>query len=256
MVTIMLHRLRQLRRLMPAALCAAAMSAHAQLGGDLQARILYAFQVEDANQLTALIQTLGNQLRAGGEDPALRYHLAHAQYRFGLLVAESRAKEAEAAFRDCTTQLKAVLLQDSSSAEAMALQSACYSHLARYEKLQAVLDRSRAAERLDQAARLAPRNPRVAYLQALAAIEKAPAGSADDRGALEQLQRAVQLFEETSATSEDVPGWGHAEAYLELGRRLQMRGDAVAARNWIERSLIAAPDYKAAQRQLSTLVPR
>ena len=64
----------------------------------------------------------------------------------------------------------------------------------------------------------------------------------------------MQLFDVTSATSIDTPGWGHAEAFLALGRELQARGDQLGARNWIEKALIAAPDYKAAQRQLALLV--
>ena len=51
----------------------------------------------------------------------------------------------------------------------------------------------------------------------------------------------------------DSPGWGHAEAYLALGRELQARGDRLGARNWIEKALIAAPDDKAAQRQMALL---
>jgi Tfp pilus assembly protein PilF len=66
----------------------------------------------------------------------------------------------------------------------------------------------------------------------------------------------VKFFEATSATSIDTPGWGHAEAYLALGRELQSQGDLLGARNWIEKSLIAAPDFKSAQRQLALLVHR
>jgi Tfp pilus assembly protein PilF len=54
----------------------------------------------------------------------------------------------------------------------------------------------------------------------------------------------------------DAPGWGHGEAYLELGRQYQARGDLLGARNWIEKALIVAPDYKSAQRQLASLVAR
>ena len=53
-----------------------------------------------------------------------------------------------------------------------------------------------------------------------------------------------------------MPGWGHAEAYLALGHQLLQRGDVLGARNWIERALIAAPDYKAAQRELAPLERR
>jgi tetratricopeptide (TPR) repeat protein len=229
---------------------------HAQQGGDFQARILYAFHAEDTNQLANLVQTLGTQVQAGGADGSLRYHLAHAEYRLGLLVDETHAHDAESAFTECIDQLKSALQQDVNSVEALILQSACYANLARFKKLEVVLDRSRAADRLSAAAKLAPRNPRLMYLQATEALASAKPGSAENRRAFAKLQLAVQLFEDSSSTSIDVPGWGHAEAYLELGRQLELRGDFVGARNWIEKSLIVAPDFKAAQRQLASLVRR
>ena len=236
-------------------LCLVGISAHAQLGGDLQAQILYAFQAEDVNELTSVIQTLNTQIQAGGTDSALRYHLAHADYRLGLLSAD--AHRAEPAFGGCIEQLKALLDQEADSAEALALQSACYANLSRFKKLEAVLLRSRAADRLHSAYKLAPRNPRVAYFTALDEMTRVKPGSAESgQAAYAQLQLAVQLFEQTSATRIDVPGWGHAEAYLEFGKQLQARGDVLGARNWIEKSLIVAPDFKAAQRQLATLVRR
>jgi hypothetical protein len=39
-----------------------------------------------------------------------------------------------------------------------------------------------------------------------------------------------------------------------LGRQLELRRDVLGARNWIEKALIVAPDYKAARRQLTALV--
>jgi tetratricopeptide (TPR) repeat protein len=227
--------------------------ADAQQGGDLQAQILYAFHAEDTNQLASLVQTLSTEVQAGGADAALRYHLAHAQYRLGLLAGERRSRDAEAAFADCVDQLKVILEQDAGSAEALALQAACYANLARFRKLQAVLLRARAADRLHSAVKLASRNPRVAFLSAMDGLARAKAGSAESQAAFARLQLAAQLFEQASATRTDVPGWGHAEAYLALGRQLQGRGDLLGARNWIEKALIAAPDFKAAQRQLATL---
>jgi hypothetical protein len=109
---------------------------------------------------------------------------------------------------------------------------------------------------LSAAAKLAPRNPRVVYLEAIDALGRAKPGTEESKKADEELQHAVQLFEQSSATSIDVPGWGHAEAYLDFGRHLQSRGDVLGARNWIEQSLIVAPNYKAAQRQLAALIQR
>jgi tetratricopeptide (TPR) repeat protein len=228
--------------------------AWAQQGGDYQAQILYGFHTEDTNSLTNLIQDLTTQVKADSGDSSLRYHLAHAQYRRGLLAGARNAHEADSALADCIDQLKPLISQDVKSVEALVLQSACYSSLALHRRLESVVLRSRADERLKAALKLAPRNPRAVFLSAAEELTHAKPGSADAAHAFEQLQLAVQLFDSSSATSIDTPGWGHAEAYLALGRELQSRGDRVGARNWIEKSLIIAPDYKAAQRQLALLV--
>jgi hypothetical protein len=96
----------------------------------------------------------------------------------------------------------------------------------------------------------------VNLLIALDGLEHSPRGSPQNEEAFLRLGRAAQLFEASSATGADAPGWGHAEAYLALGRQLLLRGDFLGARNWIEKSLIAAPDFKAAQQQLAAIEGR
>jgi hypothetical protein len=245
---------------MPAAkwilLAAAALTGsalHAQEGGDIQARILYAYQTEDSNSLRALIQNLTTQVKSDSRDVALRYHLAHAQYRYGELSASRKGGEAGGAFGDCIDELKPALDAAAQPAELMVLQSACYSELADVKSLEAMILRSRAADRLKGAAKLAPRNPRMLLMSALEDLRGAKPNSPERRRAFAQLQSAAQVFEESPATGSDSPGWGHAEAYLALGHELQLQGDHLGARNWIEKALIAAPDYKAAQRQLASL---
>jgi tetratricopeptide (TPR) repeat protein len=240
--------------ILPTFLLLAAAVSWGQQGGDLQAQILYAYQTEDANSLSNLTQDLATRVKADSGDLSLRYHLAHAQYRRGLLAEAGNAREAEPAFADCIDELKPLLSQDVKSVEALILQSACYSGLAGHRQLQAVLLRSRAEQRLDAALKLAPRNPRAVFLSSMDGLRQAKPGSVMQQHAFAQLQLAAQLFDGLSATSIDTPGWGHAEAYLALGQQLQARGDQLGARNWIEKSLIAAPDYKAAQRQLALLV--
>jgi hypothetical protein len=243
------------RNLVVSALWLLAGASPAQQGGDLQAQILYAYQTEDSNTLANLVGSLSVQVKADGGDASLRYHLAHAQYRRGLLAA-SKSHDAESAFSDCIDQLKPLATPDVKSVEALALQSACYSGLAEQTKLESALLRARAAERLKTALKFGPRNPRAVFIASTQALREAKPGSAEQQHAFAQLQLAVQLFDASSATSIDTPGWGHAEAYLALGQQLQSRGDHLGARNWIEKSLIAAPDYKAAQRQLALLVQR
>jgi hypothetical protein len=240
--------------MLPTLLLLAAGAAWGQEGGDLQAQILYAYQTEDANGLANLTQDLSTRVKADAGDSSLRYHLAHAQYRRGLLADARNAPDAEPAFADCVDELKPLVSQDVKSVEALILQSACYAGLAGHKQLEAVLLRSRAQDRLGAALKLAPRNPRAVYLSSMEGLRQTKPGGASQQQALAQLELAAQLFDASSATSIDTPGWGHSEAYLALGRELQARGDQLGARNWIEKSLIAAPDYKAAQRQLALLV--
>jgi tetratricopeptide (TPR) repeat protein len=230
-----------------------AADAMAQEGGDTQAQIDYAYQTEDGNRLTTLIQGLTTRVKDNSADIALRYHLAHAQYRFGQLSAERHAHAAEAAFSDCIDELKPAIDKDVKSAESMVLQSACYSGLAELKLLEAVLLRTRAADRLGSALKLQPRNPRAVLLSAMQDLRHAKPGSPEAQRGFAELRTAAELFEQSSGTSDDAPGWGHAEAYLALGRELQSRGDHLGARNWIEKALIAAPDFKMAQRQLASL---
>ena len=87
------------RSLVAAALLLWAAATPAQQGGDLQAQILYAYQSEDGNALANLIQDLTIQVKADAGDASLKYHLAHAQYRSGLLAAAAGAgARAEPAF--------------------------------------------------------------------------------------------------------------------------------------------------------------
>jgi tetratricopeptide (TPR) repeat protein len=225
----------------------------AQEGGDLQAQILYAFQTEDSNSLRDLIQNLTTQVNSDAHDVALRYHLAHAEYRFGELSRHAKGGAAAAAFSGCIDELKPALDGTVKSAEVLLLQSACYAELADLKTLEAVVLRARASDRLKEAAQLAPRNPRVVLYSAQQELSHAKPGTPGRQLAFVHLQLAAQLFEASSATSNDAPGWGHAECYMALSHELQLRGDLLGARNWIEKALISAPDYKAAQRQLASL---
>jgi hypothetical protein len=220
--------------------------AAAQAGGDLQAQIVYAYQTEDVNALANIEAGLRAKLSAGEGDAALFYHLAHAGYRHALLAAGQKGGAASHAAGLCIDELKKILRRDQHNVEALILESACYGQQALASPIEAVLLRRLAADRLNEALHLAPRNPRALLIAAQSV--------SDPEQSLAQLRLAAEAFGQSSATAPDAPGWGDAEAYLALGREMQRRGDALGARNWIERALIASPDYKAAQRAQLELV--
>lgn len=226
---------------------------NAQEGGDVQAQILYAYQTEDTNSLVNLIQDLTAKLKDAPGDAALSYHLAHAHYRMGQLSGRAEPHRAEQSFSACIDDLKPMLQKDVKSVETLILQGACYQQLADLKSVEAVLLRSRATDRLNAAGKIAPKNPRLLLVTSTEELVRTKAGSPERQRAFSQLNLAAQIFDTASGTSIDEPGWGHAEAYLALGKEVQARGDRVQARNLIEKALIAAPDFKAAQRQLTML---
>jgi hypothetical protein len=197
--------MRRIRLLVLLPMCLVSLCASAQEGGDLQAQILYAFYIEDTNLLSGLVQSLTTQENAGGAEDALRYHLAHAEYRLGVLDAERHSPAADPAFADCINQLKPLLEKAAGNVEALSLQSACYAHLARLRKLQAVLLRSRAEETINRAMELAPRNPRMELLRAQDLLSHAGPGSADGARALGQLQLASLRGRSASLPSAAAP---------------------------------------------------
>jgi len=225
----------------------------AQQGGDLQAQIVYSYETEDLNELSGLQSRLRLQVADDAADPALRYHLAHADYRAARLVAARQPRAAAQAAEECIEMLKPLVKADGHNVEALILQSRCDSALAATGPLDAVLLRRRAAERLDEALKLAPHNPRALLTGALRDLDAGAADPAVRARGLAALRAAAELFTQGSATSPDVPGWGDGEAWVALGRELMRSGDVLGARNWIERALIASPDFRDARRARAEL---
>ena len=194
----------------------------------MQAQILYAYQSEDTNQLASLVQNLANQVKAGGADASLRYHLAHAEYRFGLLAQGKRAHDAAPAFADCVDQLKPILEQDVKSVEALVLQSTCYDELAKRRRLEAVLLRSKAEERLNAAFKLDPRNPRVLYFMAQDGFSRSKPHSPEAERAFAELQGIREDLRSVFRDAERCSGLG-ARTGVSRARRCNCKA---AATRW------------------------
>ena len=67
------------------------------------------------------------------------------------------------------------------------------------------------------------------------------------------LKHAVSAFEAARPGEEHVPEWGTAEGYAFWGRCELDRGEAVAARDALERALLIAPDFALARRLIARI---
>ena len=195
----------------------------------------------------------GGAPAGGGGGKWRSYYSALLAYRLALLSRNDVAQAWPFADR-CVDQLNHVLVIDTGSAEAMALQSACLALQSRLDPWRSPLAAPLSLMRINKALRLAPDNPRVLLLGALGAADRPRLFGGDPAQAFSLMLRAVAVFERQSGRPRALPGWGAADAFTDLAQAYLLRGHAVAARNVLERALLVAPDFMQARRLMAQIV--
>jgi tetratricopeptide (TPR) repeat protein len=191
--------------------------------------------------------------RNNGNEEWSNYYAALVAYRLSLLAKDNEERSWLAAQR-CIDRLNHVLVLDTGSAEALALQSACLALQSRLDPWRSPLAAPLSLARINKALTLAPHNPRVLLLSALASRDRPKFFGGDTGEAFSLLQRSVSAFERQGGQSDGMPGWGAADAFTDLAQDYLARGEAVAARNVLERALLLAPDFAPARRLMAEIV--
>jgi tetratricopeptide (TPR) repeat protein len=213
---------------------------------DVEGRIQYGFYIEDARTLRDIADQLS---RAEGEqEPLQHYYAALANYRLASLLEGRDKGRAREALEGCVDSLGTALKIEANFAAGYALHAACLrrmSVLAPWKPLAG----SKSTGQMERAVKLAPRDPRVLLLEALAQGED---GKFDEQ-ALKFLKQSAAAFESERQGMDRTPGWGAAEAYTYLGRGYLERGDVLNARDALERALLIAPDFALAKRLMTRI---
>jgi hypothetical protein len=210
---------------------------------DIESRIQYGYYTEDSRALQNLQQGLATD---ESHDKLHGYYAALVAWRLAQLGVRHPAPKAASAgelAQRCVSALDGVLEAQADYAEALALRSACLALPLAVGGLHIPFAGRKPHKDIERALQLAPHNPRVLLLDAQADYELPPALGGNKERALVKLRATVATFEQERAAAEPLPGWGAAEAYLFLGRELLEHGDAVAARDALERALLLAPEY-------------
>ncbi len=236
----------------PAAVGAAQSSAH---WADLERRIERGYFRQNAAELTGLAATLtpGGAASDARDTEWQNYYGALVAYRLALL-ARSDETQAWPFTQQCVDRLNRVLVVDAGSVEALALQSACLALQSNLDPWRSPLAAPLSQARSDKALKLAPDNPRVLLLGALAAHERPRFFGGDNQQAFQLLLRSVSVFERRSAPAAGLPAWGAADAFTYLAQDYLTRGQALAARNVLERALLVAPDFARARRLMAEII--
>lgn len=181
------------------------------------------------------------------------YYGALLAYRLALL-AKNDELRAWPFTQQCVDRLNRALVIDPGSAEALALQSACLALQSHMDPWRSPLAAPLSRARIDKALKLAPENPRVLLLAALASRDRPRLFGGDTQQAFVLMQRAVSAFERQRGRPPGLPGWGAADAFTDLAQEYLTRGEALAARNVLERALLVAPDFAPARLLMAEIV--
>jgi tetratricopeptide (TPR) repeat protein len=244
----------------------------------MESRIQYGYYTEDLRSLRNLVEPLTT---SDSHDRLKSYYSALLAYRLTLLekaqADQAAAAEAAAAgttslksppparkndrtknevrqtVERCVSSLDQALEAQSNFADALALQSACLGLEAELSSWRAPLAGPKSSSQLHKALQVAPKNPRVLLLDAIAEYERAKTPGGDAQHPCAKFEAVAAVFEAERADVDQVPGWGAAEAYTWLGRCYLDNGNGNAARDALERALLIAPEFGQARRLLATL---
>jgi tetratricopeptide (TPR) repeat protein len=238
---------------------------------DIEGRIQYAYYTNDSRALSSMLTSLkpkgGEGESESAADLAMRhYFIALTHYRIAQVLVAVKKSAAKDAIGDCGDEVDDIVdalprvpegVDETDEnrlrrAEAYALGTACT--LAGREMSSIPFVSGRIGSRIDEAALLEPKNPRVRLVEALAMFERAGKDQAEKAAALGKLKAVTVMFEEARARESTTPEWGAAEAYAFLGRALFDQRDVVGAREALERSLLIAPEYAFARQLMAQIM--
>ncbi|HEY0766548.1 MAG TPA: hypothetical protein VGD47_01210 [Steroidobacteraceae bacterium] len=221
---------------------------------DIESRIQYGYYTEDAPALRSLEDSVAAD---ESHDRLHGYYAGLLSWRLAQLAAHSRAaaqggSTAQLAQR-CVNEVDGALAVQADFAEALALRAACLATPLEANGWHAFYAVNRARRDIGRALQLAARNPRVLLLDAMSDYQLSPEIGGNKERALVKLRQAVAAFEAERADTEQLPGWGAAEAYLLLARDLLDHGEPVMARDALEHSLLIAPEFAQARRLIAQI---
>lgn len=237
-VTALLRTLTA-RGLMVAALAAAALVAPrtggaqeaGRLADSLRHQLDLAIATNEVAPVRRVREAAAKAARATPADPWLAYYAGYAAFReAGLLLGTSRAAEA-GGFLDAATALVEPITTGPAAADAQAILSALQGQrlTASGSTFTAIRLGPRIMRAAGRAEDRAPQNPRVWLVKGLNAFNAPAAFGGGVEKAEQHLRRALALFPDDHPAP-PAPTWGHADAWLWLGRALQAQGRKPEAR--------------------------
>lgn len=220
---------------------------------DATARIQYAFYTGDVRGIEAALALIERLELPESRKGMKEYFAAFGQWKLAELYDDEAAAGRRSARSNairaadaCEDAAKQAMRSDPRSAEAHAIHAMCSALASRAPDVLSLGSCLRHRD-LRTAREIDDANPRVRLIEVQCMFEGEPTPSAD---MLARVEEVVKAFDGARPVGPGWPDWGHAEALLLLGRLQLQQGDAIAARDSLERALVIAPDYRKAKELL------
>jgi tetratricopeptide (TPR) repeat protein len=219
------------------------------------ARAQYAYFTGDSRSLEEALALIDGLEVPANLNRSKEYYSAYGRWKLAQLYMDAAAQPrgdkgaarsaASKAAQGCIQHSQALLKIDPRVAEGHAFAAVCgvatqpSGNCLRSKALRTALE-------------LEPNNPRVKLIEAICF-------RGDNHSPVElfdKLREVVTAFDTAPVSRPGNPDWGQAEALVMLGEVQLQRGDALAARDMIEKALVIAPDYRKAQGLLQAAASR
>ncbi len=173
----------------------------------------------------------------------VHFYIAFADFRMGIYYnMEHDKKKAGKYFDSAIDQLKKSQELNDSFPESFALLSACYGNKIGLAPWKGMLLGPRSGKAMNKAVSLGPQNPRVWLMKGVGSSFSPKAFGGGKEKAVEELKKALKLYEQQKPLDPIYPRWGHDEACAQLGIVLKELGRPEEAKAAFMKGLTINPE--------------
>ncbi len=178
------------------------------------------------------------------------YEVGHAGYRLSIFYRQDDVKKSISYLDDGVKHLEKATELDNKFADAFALLSSCYGQKIGHDMSLAMTLGPMSYQKMGQAMRLEPENPRVLLLDGMSKYYTPEQFGGSKEAGLKLFEQAVESFSNFKRASKFHPDWGEDEAHAWIGLSYLEKGENTTAKQHLERALKINPENNWVKTQL------
>ncbi|NGP89657.1 tetratricopeptide repeat protein [Fodinibius halophilus] len=170
------------------------------------------------------------------------YYRGYSYYRLQSSFPTIGEDQQEKYLEQAINMFKSAIKADSEFAEAYGLLGSCYGMKAS-GFFSGMKYGPKSEEAMGKAKELAPKNPRIAMLDAVGTLYKPSMFGGGTDKAIEGFQKSATFFEKWTSPNKYAPQWGNAEVFAWLGQAYMKKEEYEKAEEAFQKALEVKPGY-------------